>query len=129
MTDAEISFHRGFLYALAERRRSFRSAGVQFQEAYGAALRAAGAFPFAQEALRYYDAVFGTYHHAEAMVLHGMASFIVELDGARFTVCAFKLKAGTATKELMEMLSGRDDEIEMYRRMADTFYKKLDEVQ
>lgn len=128
MKTEEMIFHRGLLYALSEKRRQIHADGVRFHEAYGEALRVALASEdkVAQEAIQYFDPVYGVYTYAESMLSHGMFSFLIHYAGRAFTTACFTLKAETATKELADMLAGHPGRIEMFRRMADAFLAHIE---
>jgi hypothetical protein len=82
--------HRGLLLALAEKCHSFAAYGDEFHHGYRAAMETF-VCKASRDALESFDAVFGVYSEAEAMLLEGMRDLILVLEGPQLHRARFKL--------------------------------------
>jgi hypothetical protein len=118
----ETHLHRGMLYALAERRRTFRTYGHGFHQAYGRALKADPKPSLETEhVLMDFDSIFGTYRRAEDMILIGMRDLILTLDGSTYQRASFLVSAACAQKMMARDCAGHE---ERFRTMAEAFVSK-----
>lgn len=100
MTDS-TRFHRGMLYAIAERRRSFEADGYDFHVAYGRALKAdPKPTRETEHAIMDFDPIFATYRWAGDMILIGMRDLILTLDGSTYKHASFLISASCAREEM-----------------------------
>jgi hypothetical protein len=116
-------FYRGVLLALRSHGETFH-ADTRMHEAFEEMLSVgylAAEMPFSrllEELLNEHDPIFDVYKPAEDMILEGMCSFILGLEGTALRRARFIITEAQAAKELVEIPHAA-----VYKELAKTFYE------
>ena len=98
----KLTFYRGLLYALRQRRDSFVAEGERFHDAFASTVELAGKEhpPDASPPAIHLDPLFGAYREANEMLIEGEQDLLLSLLNPRHRQARFRIDANDALNEL-----------------------------